>query len=189
MEFKIQHVTKMFKWGINIPVYALLIMLVLFISFGFTIENYVAFMIFLSIAALEFLIMVIFAILSFMESIFGSKIIIHEDHVEIRLILRRKKIYYKHIEEGKYSHYSYIIRNHRRQYYAPGREVIRAQLAFYLTSGKVIIVNDDADSYQRMKHSAMVRYDIDPDENVNLYKAYQCFRSSYDHYWYPPKNV
>ena len=59
---------------------------------------------------------------------------------------------------------------------------IRAQLAFYLTSGRAVILNDDAKAYRKMRERAKVDLSIDPDADVRLYQAYQCYCSARDRY-------
>ena len=200
MEFKIRHETPLFFLGIVFPLVLLLAALLLMGAVGLTLQKETAAMIFLGLLIFAIAAEVIFIFLYVLEKIFGAKIIIYTDHVELRMLLRRKKLFFYDIEQTKYTHYegkrsSYGRRedlyyetsnySHTRDFlYHKMRSgsIVRAQLAFYLTSGKAVILNDDAKSYRKMRERAKVDLSIDPDADVRLYQAYQCYCSARDRY-------
>ena len=200
MEFKIRHETPLFFWGIVLPLVLLLAALLLMVAVGLTLQNETAAMFFLGLLVLASAAEVLFILLYITEKLCGAKIIINTDHVELRMLLRRRKLWFYDIEQTRYTHYegersSYGRRedlyyetsnySHTKDYlYHKMRSgsTVRAQLAFYLTSGRAVILNDDAKAYRKMRERAKVDLSIDPDADVRLYQAYQCYCSARDRY-------
>ena len=199
MEFKIRHTTPFFSLGMILPGVLFIVVLFLYLALGIALTDSLLAMeifvgVFIFCAAAEILFIVLFLV----ELACGAKIIIESDHVDIRMLLRRKKIHFYDIEEARYSHneisqhgrYHSPYRHHTlagmygHYYYSRKwrRNKIEAQLDFYLTSGKRITLVDAATGYAAKRDRAKVDPSVDPDENVRLYQAYQCYRSAVDQY-------
>lgn len=199
MEFKIRHQTPLFFFGIIFPLVLLVAALLLAVALGITIQNETAAMIGIGLIVFSAAAEILFIILYVTEVIFGAKIIIWTDHVELRMLLRRKKLYFYDIEQAKYSHFETGRNAYGREdlYYETSnyshtrdflyhkmrkRHDVSAMLEFYLTSGKVVTLTDDARSYARKREHAKVDLSLDPDADVKLYQAYQCYCSARDKY-------
>lgn len=129
---------------------------------------------------------ILFIVLFVSEQIYGARIIIESDHIDVRMVLRRKRLCFHEIADAEYSHYfdpkeddSHFISPDVGYSFGPQ---LRSQLVFYLNSGKVFILNDQARGYEEKRKRAMVDPRIDPDENIRLYQAYQCYRSAAELY-------
>lgn len=191
MKFKIKHSSKLFFYGIVIPAIVFSVALLIFILLGFDFSNETAAMIFTGIFAVSAVTAIIFIILYTIEQLFGAKIIVENDHVDIRMLLRRRKLRFDDIADAKYYHYEgsrypklhlyYSKYLHNRYIYnaQKGRKYYRSSLDFILSSGKVINLNDKATGYAKKRKLAMSDPNIDPDEDVKLYQAYQCFLNVY----------
>lgn len=187
MEFKVDHITQLFY---RYRDYFLLVpfgLLFLFIAFGFSIEDYIPTVICFGLISLCILIFLLMLFLHLIEILTGAKIIIGSDHVEIRKLLRpRKKIPFTEIEEVRYTHETEQV--HTRRGGKSGRRrwrtryTIRPQLAFFLTSGKCVCLNDSPGRYLAERERAKVDPNVDPDEDIRLYQAYQCYRAAVDEY-------
>ena len=201
MEFRIKHETPLFFFGIIFPLILLVAALLLAAALGITLQNEVAAMAAIGLLLFSSALEILFIILYVTEKICGAKIIVGTDRVILRMLLRRRVLPFCKIEETKYSHYEgteqSAVHSHEDRYYETSnyshftdyfyhrmthRQVVRAQLDFYLTSGKCISLNDDASSYRKLRERAKVDLRIDPDENVRLYQAYKCYCSARDHY-------
>ena len=185
MKFKVRHTTKLF---FRYKDYLLLVpfaLLNLFVTFGFSIQDtiptYILFGLIVFCIAAFFILLILYII----ELFCGAKIIIESDSVEIRMLLRRKKIRFTEIEEVKYTHDEELVRSHRGRHGGPHRRnyfVIRPQLTFFLTSGKSVCVNDKGTGYLEMRDRAKVDPTVNPDEDITLYQAYQCYCAAVDEY-------
>ena len=104
MKFKVRHTTKLFfryKDYLLLVPFALLYLIVTFdFSFDDTIPTYIFFGLILFCIAAFFILLILYII----ELFCSAKIIIESDSVEIRMLLRRKKILFTEIEEVKYTH-------------------------------------------------------------------------------------
>ena len=187
MKFKVHHITKLFyqyrDWFLLAP-FGLFI---LFIAFGFTIDDYIPTLIVFGLISLCIVIFLLMLILHIIEIVTGAKIIIGNDHVEIRRLLRlRRKIPFTEIEEVRYTHEMIPVHTHRggrgRVRRRRTRYAVRPQLAFFLTSGKCICLNDSPGSYLTERERAKVDPSVDPDTDITLYQAYQCYRAAVDEY-------
>ena len=185
MKFKVRHTTKLF---FRYKDYLLLVPFALwnlFVAFGFssndTIPTCILFGLILFCIAAFFILLILYII----ELFCGAKIIIESDSVEIRMLLRRKKIRFTEIEEVKYTHDEELVRSHRGRHGGPHRRnyyVIRPQLTFFLTSGKSVRINDKGTGYPEKRNLAKVDPTVNPDEDITLYQAYQCYCAAVDEY-------
>lgn len=198
MEFQIRHLSLVFYAGILIPWAVVFVTVLLLVSVGLTLENLTVLYVFAGILALCGIAEIIFILLYLLEVLFGAKIIIGEEYVEIRKLLCRRRIYFREIAEVKYSHqdtdethtfrtakYSHLRHSQYSYYFyrkMVSRRGVRALLDFYLTSGRCISLNDNAKSYMKMRDRAKVDMRVNPDEHVRLYQAYQCYCSAMDRY-------
>ena len=185
MKFKVRHTTKLFfryKDYLLLVPFALLYLFVTFdFSFDDTIPTYIFFGLILFCIAAFFILQILY----FIELFCGAKIIINSDSVEIRMLLRRKKIRFTEIEEVKYTHDEELVRSHRGRHGGPHRRnyyVIRPQLTFFLTSGKSVRINDKGTGYPEKRNLAKVDPTVNPDEDITLYQAYQCYCAAVDEY-------
>ena len=185
MEFRINHITNFLRRGIIISACVFAAALLIFLIMGITAESAAPVLIlggiFILCAAAE----VIFVLLYLLERIFGTKVIINDDHVRIKMLLRRKTLRFDEIADTKYTHYECTRDNTERKqrsdsllykYAAADKKVrMRSRLIFYLDSGRAFSLNDDATNYKRKQKQWMTNPGIDPDEDVSLYQAYQCY--------------
>ncbi len=193
MKFRINHETRAFHHGTIIPLIAAAAALVIFIFLGFDISYYTPTMVLVGIEVLCSAAELIFIVLYIGEKIWGTKIIVESDCLDIRMFLRRKKLPYSKIDDVKYTHYedSDTLGEHKRhssnifvRYRARKRRVwIRSKLIIYLSSGKKLILNDDAADYAKRRKLWITEPNLDPDENVKLYQAYKCCLAASHQYW------
>ena len=192
MKFKISHLTKWIHCGIFFPWPAAIAAILIYLFLGFDISNelptYILFGVFALCAAVES----VFILLFIAEKIYGAKITVEYDHIDVKMILRHKKISFADIENMKYRHYyesdedehswlNKLFTPHENDEDHSRR--IRSKLIFYLSSGKVLTLNDKADGYRQKQTLWITDPDIDPDENVKLYQAYRCCVSASRQYW------
>jgi membrane-bound ClpP family serine protease len=193
MKFKIRHESRVFSLGICIPWLVAIAAFLIFVFLGFNIKNVTATIILIRISALCCVAEILFIILFLTEKIFGAKIIIENDHVAVKMLLRRRKLYFDMIDHVKYTHYE-IIKSQRLRYKNSkqlferyidmnGRKTVRSELNFHLITGKVFSLNDDATGYEYKRKLWITNPEIDPDEDVKLYQAYQCYCHSYRQYY------
>ena len=192
MEFQIEHRSRIFARGMQIPGLAFMGALLLMVIIGVTLQNGTVLMIFCGFSAVLAVIEVIFMILSLIEIFYGAKVIVNSDHLDIRMVLRRKRIPFDQIEETKYSHYegTKYPRYRSDDFFGDytivkklyGRKYFRTQLDIFLSSGKHISLTDNANGYSKKRKQAQVNPSINPDEDIRLYQAYQCYRSAVDQY-------
>lgn len=186
MEFKVKHDTKWIHYGIGVPWIVLIFPFLIFLFLGFDINNEIEATLFLRLLAFCAPFEILFIVLFVSEQIYGARIIIESDHIDVRMVLRRKRLYFHEIIEAKYSHY-YDPKEKDSHFTSPDigysfGPQLRSQLIFYLNSGKVLILNDKATGYEEKRKRAMVDPRIDPDENIRLYQAYQCYCSAVELY-------
>ena len=185
MKFKVRHTTKLlfrYKDYLLLVPFALMI---LFVIFGFTTQDTIPTYILFGLIVFFIAAFLILQILYFIELFCGAKIIINSDSVELRMLLRRKKIRFTEIEEVKYTHDEELVRSHRGRHGGPNRRryyVIRPKLTFYLTSGKSVCINDKGAGYLEKRDLAKVDPTVNPDEDITLYQAYQCYCAAVDEY-------
>lgn len=193
MEFKIKHRTRLFRYGVTVPWIFFLLAFLAYIFFGLSIKDTYAFMVLIGLFILCAVTEIVFIVLYVLDRIYGGKIVIESDHVDIRLLFRHKKLLFDDISDAKYSHY-YDEREEKRSllsmaldshhYYRP-EMYVRSQLYFYLVSGKVLTLNDVALGYRKKRERWITNPGVDPDEDVKLYQAYQCYCSASRRYFYP----
>ena len=189
MKFKVRHISKLFRPRVA-PLLLYIPMMtggILAIAgMGSAMEDHVQRVMFLFVLFIVLLVLsVIYLFLFILERIIGAKIIINSDSVEIRKMLRRKKIRFTEIEEAKYTHDEELVRSHRGRHSGPYRRryyELRAQLTFFLTSGKSVCVNDKGTGYLEKRDRAKVDPSVNPDEDITLYQAYQCYCAAVDEY-------
>ena len=187
MEFKVRHITKLFYWYRDYFLLAPFGLLNLFIALGLTVDNYILTLILFGLISFCILMFLVVLILHIIEFFAGAKIIIGNDHIEIRRLLRlRKKIAFTEIEEVKYTHEAEPVHTRLNGRSGPRRRriyyTVRPQLAFFLTSGKCVCLNDTPGSYLTERDRAKVDPTVDPDQDVTLYQAYQCYCAAVDEY-------
>ena len=192
MKFRIRHETRAFLYGIIIPWGVAAAALLLFIFFGFTVFDELPAKIFLGILILCGAAEIIFILLYITEKIFGTKLIIESDHIKVKMLLRHRKISFDDIADVKYRHYydrteeknnPYSIFTQRADAEFQTVPKIRSQIIFYLLSGKVFKLNDNATNYEWKRGLWITNPEVDPDEDVKLYQAYQCYRSAWHRYY------
>ena len=190
MKFKVRHISKLFRPRVA-PLLLYIPMMIggilAIAGMGSAMENHVQRVMFLFVLFIVLLVLsVIYLFLFFLERITGAKIIIESDSVEIRKLLRpRKKIRFAEIEEVKYTHDEELVRSHRGRHGGPHRRnyfVIRPQLTFFLTSGKSVCISDKGTGYLEKRDRAKVDPSVNPDEDITLYQAYQCYCAAVDEY-------
>ncbi|MBP5378093.1 MAG: hypothetical protein J6Y64_00955 [Ruminococcus sp.] len=194
MKFRINHETPLFHYGVTIPLIVPVVALLLYLFFELNVNDFGPTMVLAGITALSCVIELLSIILFFGEKIWGGKIIVENDRLDIRLFLRRKKIRFDKIDDVKYTHYE-ITENHGSERRRHSRNIfvryhaddvtirVRAKLIIYLSSGKKFILNDDASGYAKKRKLWITEPDLDPDEDVRLYQAYQCYLSASRQYW------
>lgn len=187
MEFKVHHITKLFYWYRDFFLLAPFGLFILFVALGFTVDDYIPTLILFGLIALCIVIFLLMLILHIIEIFAGAKIIIGNDHAEIRRLLRlRRKISFTEIEAVRYTHEMLPLHTHRsgkgRFRRRRRRYAVRPQLAFFLTSGKCVCLNDSPGSYLTERERAKVDPAVDPDADITLYQAYQCYRAAVDEY-------
>ena len=180
---RIKHESKIIHYGLICPWFIALAAVLIFKLLGFTTKNEAATMILLGVFAICAADLVIFAVLFIIEKIFGAVMIIENDHLDIRMLLRHKRLYFDSIVDAKYSHY-YDNEDAYAGYdiYTIGPR-LRSQLVFMLNSGKRFRLNDNAKGYEGKQNLWITDPKADPNENIKLYQAYRCFRSAYDRYY------
>lgn len=193
MKFRIRHETQLFQSGIVIPWFAAIAAVLLFVLLEFTIENTLVTMILIGILALCAVAEIVFVLLFAAEKIWGAKIIVESDHLDIRMFLRRRKLLFDDIEDVKYRHYECGSSNRElkqrsnsllTKYFVDDEVIrIRSKLTFYLASGRTLTLNDDAPGYEQKRRLWITEPDLDPDEDVKLYQAYLCYRSACRQYY------
>ncbi|MCR4795985.1 MAG: hypothetical protein K5898_12620 [Ruminococcus sp.] len=195
MKFKIHHRTKALYLGVVIPWIVSICAFLLFIFLGFNIHDTLPTKILIGILALCAAVEIFFLILYTAERISGATIIIENDHIDIRTIMRFRRFYFDMIADTKYTHYdegtdSSSRRSHRKYRYSQqwynnnhSHTTVRAKLIFYLTTDKVFIINDDATGYVKKQKKWITDPHLDPDEDVKLYQAYKCLCSAFRHYY------
>ena len=179
MKYKIKHESKLFHYGIISPwIVAAAVALILHFL-GITVKNesgkrFMIYMILIFIA-----IEIIFTVLFIIEKIFGVTIKIESDYVDIRMLLRHKRLYYKDIVDVKYSHYydnEHDNECHDSRSLGPR---LRSKLVFTLISGKSFILNGSAKGYEAKRKLWITHPETDPDEDIKLYQAYRYILSHY----------
>ena len=194
MEFKIKHITPFFyiMMYVCFGLWLLTLIVLGFLWWNFSADVLFAF---LWIMGSELAAALLFCILHLTERIVGGKIIIEQDAVVLKLLLRKKRIPFSEIEDSDFSHYEeyyrrtgtyntsvYVkktIRNlgGKSRYW---RLHLRSMLEFYLVSGKTITLTDDAPKYKEARELAKTHSDYDPNTNIRLYQAWQCYKSARD---------
>lgn len=194
MEFKIKHTTPFFNimMFVCFGLWILTLIVLGFLWWNFSADVLLAF---LWIMGGELAAALLFLCLHLTERIVGGKIIIEEDAVVIKLLLRKKRIPFSEIEDSDFTHYEeyyrrtgtynssvYVkktIRNlgGKSRYW---RLHLRSMLEFYLVSGKTITLTDDAPGYKKGRELARTHSDYDPNTEIRLYQAWQCYKSARD---------
>ncbi|MBR3678916.1 MAG: hypothetical protein IKL87_01785 [Oscillospiraceae bacterium] len=190
MEFKIRHHTVWIQQGIVINWFIPVAIFLLYVALGFNIHHKPATTIFLGMLLISFAAEFLFVVLFFIELLYGARIMIEHDHIDIRMLLRRKRISFDQIEKATYYHEGDRLSDLRRSNKGDtpttrlifGRRHFRALLSFRLSSGKIICLNDVTPKYEDRVKRAMVDPNTITDEDVRLYQAYQCYRSAADQY-------
>lgn len=188
MKFRIDHKSKFIGRGIHFPWIAEIVILAVYLILGANVKDVTETLILIYITAILGIIQIAFILLFIGEKIFGTKIIVGTDNVDVRTLLRGRKIYFDEIDDMKYTHYECSESTGERprhfkylfvRYTAPEeRTWVRAELIFYLSSGRTIRLNGSAPGYEQKRKLWITEPDLDPDEDVPLYKAYLCCRSA-----------
>ncbi len=185
MEFKIKHNTKWIHYGIGMPWLVLVIIFLIPFLLGFDFNNEFKAMFLLVLLALCAPFELFFIILFVIEQLYGARIFVESDYIDVRMVLRHKRIRFNEITEVKYSHYydskETDLCGTPDISYSFGPQ-LRSKLTFYLTSGKVFVLNDKALGYEQRQKRSLVDHGIEPDENIRLYQAYQCYCSAVNQY-------
>lgn len=187
MEFRIKHISRSLYLGLVIPVPAFIVSIIAYVYMGFDFTNSCAAMIFIGFFFLCAAIEIVFIILYVIEQICGAKIIIESDHIDVRMLLRRKRFLFDEIDDAKYTHY--LVNNEKRKKrfsketdYSYDTHA-RSQLNLHLSSGKIFSLNDKATGYEKKREKWITDPELDPDEDVILYHAYKCLCSAYRNYF------
>lgn len=185
MKFSIRHFSGMFDLGTIIPLAAALLAFLFYVFFGFNISAFMPTVILMRFLAVCGIVEVLFIVLRIAEFIYGARIIIEEDHLDVKMLLRRRRLFYAEIEDAKYGHYEVSRDNRGRKersdsllykIFADDEEKeVRAELTFFLASGKKFRLNDNATNYVWKQKKWITDPDLDPDEDVKLYQAYKCY--------------
>lgn len=188
MKFRIKHISSLYRWGIALPWIVIIAALAIFLIVGLDVTFVFPTLVLIRLTAVCGIAEMVFIFLYIAERIYGARLIINDDHVVIKTLHRHRKLYYAEIEDTKYSHYectrSYRERKERSgsllyKYLQDDEETwTRSKLTFYLTSGKTVTVNDEATNYEWKRSKWITDPDLDPDEDVVLYQAYQCYRTA-----------
>ena len=198
MEFRIKHTSGIFRFG---PITAFVIFIGMGLLYGsiafFLQDNEVKAELFLVFLFITLAMDGIYLLLFFLEKIVGAKLIINHDHIIIRKMLRRRrKLFFTDIVNARYSHDDTVKNAHylTSEHAGEPSEMMRlkspanrppeaiAQLVFETVSGERFRLIDHADAYNRMRGRAMVDPSVDPDADVLLYQAYQCYCAAVDQY-------
>ena len=186
MEFSIKHISPLFRRGMIIPWILFAAMIAVYLIFGLNFTNMAALNVFIAVSAVLTAVWLVFAILYGIERLCGAKLIIESDHIEARMLLRRKRIRYDDISDSKYRHYEETRdEDDRKHIYSKSHATVRSRFDLYLSSGKVFSVNDIATGYKEKRLRIHTDPGIDPDSDVKLYQAYKYFRFAYNKYFYP----
>ena len=186
MKFRIKHKTTLFYYGIIAPWIIAAATLIIFIALGFTIEDVTPTYVLFAIVTLCIAAELIFALLHIIEGFFGAKITVESDRIKVKMLLRRKNISFDDIENVKYRH-CYDVEEDQTPLFqtrfspAEHHGRVRSKLIFYLSSGKKLILTDDARSYQKKQRHWTAYPDRDPDEDIKLYQAYKCYCAAARH--------
>lgn len=194
MKFRIKHETPLFQYGTFIPLCVPAAALLIYVFLGLNVnDNFIPTMVLIGISAVSIAAELLFIILFFGEKIWGSKIIVQSDHLDIRLFLRRKKIHFDNINDVKYTHYEVTDSDGERRSHSTNlfvrynahlsRTWVRSRLIIYLSSGKKLSINDDAPGYEKKRKLWITEPDVDPDEDVKLYQAYKCYLAAARQYF------
>ncbi len=180
MKFKIKHESKIFHYGIIAPwIFAIAVVLILrFLGLTAKNESCKMFMIYMILICIA--VEIVFTALCIIEKIFGVKIVIESDYIDIRMLLRHKRLYFNDIVDLRYSHYhddEHANECHDSRSLGPR---LRSQLIFTLVSGKCFKLNDNAKGYEAKRKLWITHPEIDPDEDIKLYQAYRCILSQYN---------
>lgn len=188
MKFNIKHTTRLFYRGIVLPWFIFIAVLLLFLALGFDVSYKIPTMIFIGITVLCVVAELIFVILYGIEGFFGAKIIVESDHIYVKMLLRRKKLHFDDIADAKFSHYEESTSYHYRPYpshhkfYRHGTSIC-SKLDFYLSSGKIFSLNDDAKGYAKKRNQWTVAPNLDPNKDIQLYQAYRCYLAAARRYY------
>lgn len=185
MKFSIRHYSGIFDMGTIIPLVAALIVFLLYVFFGLNITDVMPTIVLMRFLAVCGIVEVLFIILRIAEFIYGARVIVEEDHLDVKMLLRRRRLYYAEIQDAKYGHYE-VIRNNRGRkersdsllykiFADDEKKEVRAELTFFLASGKKFRLNDNATNYVWKQKKWITDPDLDPDEDVKLYQAYKCY--------------
>lgn len=188
MKFKIHHISRIFYRGELVSVILYFLVLVVCRSIGITFQEKVLVL----YTMLEIVIMFLFNLLLVFEKIFGATVYIESECIKVNMLFRQKKIYFDDIADMHYS--SYITSNRFSPDESEGktfgmfsrskRRHTRFQLVFSLYSGKTFRLNDALISwrkmqeYQNKKYYSHTDFRINPDEDVELYRLYQCCKAN-----------
>lgn len=188
MEFKIKHQTKAFHSGAVIPIYVIIVsafFMAVALSGLLSDNNFLILKIFGVFWGIQLLVSAVFTVLNIAEMVHGTKISVESDHIGLKMFLRHRTIPFSEIEGVDFSHDEFRKRRHTRSRYSRHshhRVFYRARLDILLYSGKKITLNDDAPGYAgKLRESvaaANQRIEMDPNEGVHLYQAYQCYLSA-----------
>ena len=183
MKFKIKHSTKLFYWYRDFFLLVPVGIILLYVACGITLNEQIPAYIFYAATIVFGGIYVILYILNAIEYFTGAKITVNDDHLDIRMLLRHKKIYYDQITDIRYSHFTQQMRSHRNRHLIFRRRVRyrnRALLEIFLSSGKCVSLNDVPTGYkEKLKLQMIMPFNgINVDEDVILYQAYQCYRAT-----------
>lgn len=110
---------------------------------------------------------VIFAILYFIEQAVGTVIVIEDNAVVIKYFLGRKRIALEEINDVDIEQYE---RYRRKPYH---HTEYRMKMTISPGNGKKIVLTDKASAVSGVKGFFFGELERKPDDEVNLYKAYQ----------------
>lgn len=193
MKFRIKHFSRIFDVGIAVPwiVAIVAVALYFFLEFNITYEAPTKFVV--RLLAVCGIVEILFIVLRIAESICGAKIIIEDDHVYVKMLLRRRKLYFDEIADTKYRHYEATRDNRGRKQRSGSllykltasdeKTQVRSELTFYLLTGNPFRLNDEATNYEWKQKKWITDPGLDPDEDVKLYQAYKCYCHSYRRYY------
>ena len=193
MKFRIKHFSRIFDLGRAVPLIIAMVAVALYLLLEFNITYEAPTKFVLRLLAVCAIVEILFIVLRITEAVSGAKIIIEDDHVYVKMLLRRRKIYFDEIADTKYRHYETTRDNRGRKQRSGSllykltasdeKTEVRSELTFYLLTGKPFSLNDEATNYEWKRRKWITDPDLDPDEDVKLYQAYKCYCHSYRKYY------
>ncbi len=197
MKYKLKHITRSFNITRNAAFLTAVALLIIYVAAGFTIEDEILIKILVGAEALCIGTAFIASILSALDYIYGARVIVESDYLKIKKLFYVKKIHFDEIADTSYSYYyedersgrsyshhrkygsafnSLVYNNYNNNSYS--RRCNSLKVDIILTSGKKISLNDKMTGYKKNQRTAIYDHSVDPNADIPLYQALQCYRSA-----------